>query len=338
MPIHPARFYQKLNDDRLQCRLCPRGCVLKPGERGFCFGRQNIGGELVLTTYGKSSGFAVDPIEKKPLYHFLPGSEVLSFGTIGCNLGCNFCQNWRISRAREELALREPADPDAIAFRAREAGIPSVAFTYNEPIVFAEYVMDTAAACHRLDIKTVAVTAGYITKNAQEDFFRNIDAANVDLKSFRDDFYQRLCGASLKPVLDTLVFLKHKTSVWLEVTNLIIPEENDSKQEVTEMCRWIAAELGTEVPVHFSAFHPDYQLTDTTWTTEATLRQARKIALDSGIKFVYTGNVSDDEGSSTYCPECGKPVIERRGFMVTGRSVHDGKCAFCRTAIAGVFG
>jgi pyruvate formate lyase activating enzyme len=337
MPIHPARFYQKLSDDRLQCRLCPRGCVLKPGERGFCFGRQNIGGELVLTTYGKSSGFAVDPIEKKPLYHFLPGSEVLSFGTIGCNLGCNFCQNWRISRAREELALREKAGPEDIARRAKEAGIPSVAFTYNEPIVFAEYVMDTAEACHRLGVKTVGVTAGYITKFAQEDFFRDIDAVNVDLKAFRDDFYKRLCEASIKPVLDTLVYLKQKTKVWLEVTNLIIPGENDSEEEITEMCQWIAAELGRDVPLHFSAFHPDHQLTDKAWTPAATLRQARKIALDCGIKFVYTGNVRDDEGSTTHCPGCGKAVIERSGFLVTGQAIRDGKCASCGVEIAGVF-
>jgi pyruvate formate lyase activating enzyme len=337
MPIHPARFSQKLSDDRLQCRLCPRACILRTGERGFCFGRQNIAGELVLTTYGRSSRFAVDPIEKKPLYHFLPGSEVLSFGTIGCNLGCNFCQNWQISRAREESALQKKARPQEIAQQAKESSLPSVAFTYNEPIVFAEYVMDTAQACHRLGVRTVAVTAGYITKSAQQDFFRDIDAANVDLKAFREDFYERLCGASLKPVLDTLVFLKHETKVWLEITNLIIPGENDSVFEITAMCQWIASELGRDVPLHLSAFHPDYQLTDKAWTPPETLRQARRIALDSGLKFVYTGNVQDGEGSTTFCPDCGKVVIERVGFHVAKNVVKDGKCSYCGEGLAGIW-
>jgi pyruvate formate lyase activating enzyme len=337
MSIHPARFSQKLSEDRLQCRLCPRGCILKFGERGFCFGRQNIGGELVLTTYGQSSGFAVDPIEKKPLYHFFPGSEVLSFGTIGCNLGCTFCQNWQISRAREESALHKKALPEEIAREASVSGITSVAFTYNEPIVFAEYVMDTAQACHRLGVKTVAVTAGYITKFARQDFFRDIDAANVDLKSFREDFYERLCGASLKPVLETLVFLKHETKVWLEITNLIVPGENDSASEVAEMCQWIVSELGADVPLHLSAFHPDYQLMDKAWTSPATLRQARKIALDSGIKFVYTGNVRDDEGSATCCPRCGKVLIERSGFMIRKNAIENGKCSFCSESLAGIW-
>jgi pyruvate formate lyase activating enzyme len=337
MSIHPARFSQKLREDRLQCRLCPRACILKDGERGFCFGRQNIGGELVLTTYGRSSGFAVDPIEKKPLYHFLPGSEVLSFGTIGCNLGCQFCQNWQISRAREGSALRKKALPEDIAGQAADSGIPSVAFTYNEPIVFAEYVMDTAQACHRLGVKTVAVTAGYITKLARQDFFRDIDAANVDLKAFREDFYQRLCGASLKPVLETLLFLKHETKIWLEITNLIIPGENDSASEVADMCQWIVSELGPDVPFHLSAFHPDYQLTDKAWTPPATLHMARKIALDSGLKFVYTGNIQDDDGSTTCCPACGKALIERSGFVVRKNAVRDGKCSFCGHEVAGVW-
>jgi pyruvate formate lyase activating enzyme len=326
-----------LTEDRLQCRLCPRGCVLNPGERGFCFGRQNVAGELVLTTYGQTSGLAVDPIEKKPFYHFLPGSEVLSFGTIGCNLGCSFCQNWPISRAREDSALRNSARPEELARQAADAGIPAVAFTYNEPIVFAEYAMDTARASHRLGVRTLAVTAGYITPFAREDFFRDIDAANVDLKAFRDDFYKRLCGASLKPVLDTLVHLKHQTGVWVEITNLMIPGENDSPSEVAEMCRWIAAELGRDVPLHLSAFHPDYQLADRACTSAETLRQARKIALDNGLEFVYTGNVRDDEGATTYCPGCGKALIERCGFAVRKNLIQDGKCPFCGQVLAGVW-
>jgi pyruvate formate lyase activating enzyme len=334
---HPARWSHLLPDGRMQCDLCPRYCKLKDGQRGFCFVRQREGAQMILTTYGRSSGFCVDPIEKKPLNHFYPGSSVLSFGTAGCNLGCRFCQNWDISKAREFDRLADQASPEEIARKARELGCKSVAFTYNDPTIFAEYAIDVAQACREAGVKTVAVTAGYITAEARPEFYQHMDAANVDLKGFTEDFYHRLCYAELQPVLETLVYLKNETSVWLEVTTLLIPGENDSDDELQRASDWFAEHLGPDVPWHFSAFHPDFKLTDHPPTPPETLTRARRIALSKGLRHVFTGNVHDPEGGSTWCPGCGKCLIRRDWYRLGEYHVRDGACAFCGTRIAGHF-
>jgi len=322
---------------QVHCRLCPRGCTLAPDERGFCFVRQNRAGRLVSTTYGRSTGFCVDPIEKKPLHQFYPGSAVLSFGTPGCNLGCRFCQNWSSTKSRDVERTCEPADPEAIAEAAVRLGCPSVAFTYNDPIVWSEYAADTAQACRRRGVRTVAVTSGYMRPEPREAFFRHIDAANVDLKAFQDDFYRRLAGGRLEPVLDTLRWLAHKTQVWLEITNLLIPGENDAPADIERMCRWIRDALGPDVPLHFSAFHPDFRMTDHPPTPLATLTTAHGIARAAGLRYVYTGNVADREHQATYCPGCGRAVIERDGYSIRAYHVRNGCCAECGTPIAGRF-
>jgi pyruvate formate lyase activating enzyme len=334
---HPARWWHLLPDGRIQCDLCPRYCKLREGQRGFCFVRQREGDGMVLTTYGRSSGFCIDPIEKKPLNHFYPGTSVLSFGTAGCNLGCRFCQNWSISKAREFDRLADRASPEEIARKARELGCKSVAFTYNDPTIFAEYAIDVADACHELDVKTVAVTAGYITAEARPEFYSRMNAANVDLKGFTEDFYHRLCFAELQPVLDTLVYLKQETDVWLEVTSLLIPGENDSDDELQRASDWFAEHLGPDVPWHFSAFHPDFKLMDHPPTPPASLARARRIARSKGIHYVFTGNVHDPEGGSTWCPGCGRCVIGRDWYQLGEYHIRDGNCAFCGTKIAGCF-
>eukprot|EP00906_Rhabdomonas_costata_P020506 RCo029864 len=337
----PARWWKavetSLRTPRVQCGLCPRKCLLKDGERGFCYIRQNQGGELVLTSYGRSSGFFVDPIEKKPLYHFLPGSNILSFGTAGCNLGCQFCQNWDISKAQSMDRLAYAVAPEEIAEAAVNEGCSSVAFTYNDPVIFAEYAIDTAKECRKRGVHTVAVTAGYIAEEARAEFFADIDAANVDLKGFTDSFYRRLCKATLQPVLDTLVYLRHHTSVWLEITTLLIPGENDSPQELHEMTQWIARNLGVDVPLHFSAFHPDYNLRDKPKTPLETLQRARQIALDNGLKFVYTGNVDDPSGGATRCPNCSAALIRRDWYTLRTYEVESGRCPHCQAVLPGVF-
>ncbi|HPK03375.1 MAG TPA: AmmeMemoRadiSam system radical SAM enzyme [Candidatus Sumerlaeota bacterium] len=334
---HPGRWYHRLEDGRVQCDLCPRYCRIKEGARGFCFIRQNTDGGITLTSYGRSSGFCIDPIEKKPLNHFLPGSSVLSFGTAGCNLGCRFCQNWDISKARETERLADKATPEMIARSAREHGCRSVAFTYNDPVIFAEYAIDTAHACHELGVKAVAVTAGYISDRARPEFYAAMDAANVDLKGFTEDFYRKICFAELGPVLDTLHYLRHETRVWFEITTLLIPGQNDSDAELHAMTEWIAENLGTEVPLHFTAFHPDFKMTDLSRTPAATLTRARGIAQAKGLRFVYTGNVHDRAGGSTYCPGCRRCVIERDWYQLGEYAMRDGACAHCGTEIAGVF-
>jgi pyruvate formate lyase activating enzyme len=324
-------------DGRVECRLCPRFCKLQDGQRGFCFVRQRAGDGIVLTTYGRSSGFCIDPIEKKPLNHFLPGTSVLSFGTAGCNLGCRFCQNWDISKAREFARLSDAAGPDAIAATAKRLACRSVAFTYNDPVVFAEYAIDVAQACRAQGIKTVAVTAGYITGEARPEFYRAMDAANVDLKAFTEDFYHRLCFAELQPVLDTLLYLRRETDVWLEVTTLLIPGENDSPGELDRASDWFAANLGPGVPWHFTAFHPDFKMPDTPWTPPATLARARRIALSKGLNHVYTGNIHDREGGSTWCPSCGALLIERDWYEIGAYNMDGGRCKACGCEIAGRF-
>ncbi len=335
---HPADYWHLLDDGRIQCDLCPRYCRLHADQRGACFVRMRQGDGMVLTTYGRSSGFCIDPIEKKPLNHFYPGSSVFSFGTAGCNLACKFCQNWDISKSRDMDRLMDAASPEEIARTAERHGCRSIAFTYNDPVIFAEYAIDAAKAAHARGLATVAVTAGYITELARGDFFAHMDAANVDLKGFTDEFYVRLCGAHLQPVLDTLVWLVHETDVWVEITTLLIPGQNDSDAELTALSSWVARELGAEVPLHFSAFHPDFKLTDTPPTPPATLTRARRIALDHGLKHVYTGNVHDREGGTTRCTGCGEAVIVRDWYEILDyRLDAQGACRKCGTRLAGRF-
>jgi pyruvate formate lyase activating enzyme len=335
----PARWWHALPDGRIQCDLCPRDCKLHEGQRGLCFVRKMEGGRMVLTTYGRSSGFCVDPIEKKPLNHFYPGSSVFSFGTAGCNLACKFCQNWDISKSRETDTMVDQAMPDEIARAAEAAGCKSVAFTYNDPVIFAEYAMDVADACHARGLKTVAVTAGYIHEEPRREFYAKMDAANVDLKAFTDDFYVRLTGAHLQPVLDTLVYLKRETDVWFEITTLLIPGHNDSDAELEAMSQWILRELGPEVPLHFSAFHPDWKMQDVPPTPASTLSRARDIALKAGLHYVYTGNVHDTAGGTTACPACHEALIVRDWYRIDHYNVTpDGHCPHCGHAIAGCFG
>jgi pyruvate formate lyase activating enzyme len=335
---YPAKYWHKLDDGRIQCDLCPRDCKLHEGQRGACFVRGRVGDAMVLTTYGRSSGFCVDPIEKKPLNHFYPGSSILSFGTAGCNLACKFCQNWDISKSRSFDKLADQATPEAIARTAEQLGCKSVAFTYNDPVIFAEYAMDVADACHERGVKTVAVTAGYIHDLPRREFFAKMDAANVDLKAFTDEFYVKQTGSHLQPVLDTLKYLRQETDVWVELTTLLIPGLNDSAHEIGKMSEWIAKELGTDVPLHFSAFHPDYKMTGIHATPPDTLVQARNIAKSAGLLYVYTGNVHNREGDSTHCPSCNSSLIVRDWYEIEQCRVSpDGHCPECNAKIAGRF-
>ena len=322
---------------RIVCDLCPRECNMKPGDRGFCFVRQNIDGQMKLTTYGRSTGFCIDPIEKKPLNHFYPGTSVLSFGTAGCNLGCQFCQNWDISKSREVERLSELAMPDMIATAAKDMGCRSVAYTYNDPIIWAEHAIDTAKACRQLGIKSVAVTAGYITPAARPALFHAMDAANVDLKAFTEDFYQKITYSHLKPVLETLNWLKHESDVWFEITNLVIPELNDSPDELRQMCDWILDSVGPDVPLHFSAFHPDFRMHNRAHTPHATLLRAHEIAKKTGLNFVYVGNVNDVSNQSTYCSKCNALLIERHWYQLGQYHMQGDRCGSCGTHIAGHF-
>ena len=335
---YAGRWWHMLEDGRLQCDLCPRDCRLHEGQRGACFVRMRENDRMVLTTYGRSSGFCIDPVEKKPLNQFYPGSSILSFGTAGCNLACKFCQNWDISKSRDMDRLADEATPEAIAEAAIASGCKSVAFTYNDPVIFAEYAMDIADACHAHGVKAVAVTAGYIHDEPRREFYAKMDAANVDLKGFTDEFYFKLCAARLKPVLDTLVYLEHETDVWYEITTLLIPGKNDSNEEIEAESKWIRKELGPDVPLHFTAFHPDYKMMDTPHTPPATLRRAREIALAEGLHYVFTGNVHDAEGGTTYCPSCRAPLIVRDWYEIERyRVTPEGRCPQCGGAIAGVF-
>ena len=338
----PGRYWHALGDGRIQCDLCPRYCKLRDSQRGLCFVRANKSGEMVLTTYGRSSGFCVDPIEKKPLNHFLPGTPVLSFGTAGCNLTCKFCQNWDISKSREFDKLQAEATPEMIAEAAVKTGCKSVAVTYNDPVIFLEYAVDVAQACHERGIKMVAVTAGYICEEPRVEFYQHMDAANVDLKAFTEKFYKELCTGSLQSVLETLKYLKDETDVWFEITDLLIPGENDSEAEIEEMTQWVVENLGCDVPVHFSAFHPDWKMTDKENTPLETVVRARRIAMKNGIRYAYTGNVHDPEGDATYCPGCGEVLIGRDWYDLTAWTVSfegnaTGNCANCGTSVPGGF-
>ncbi|VAW77051.1 COG1180: Radical SAM, Pyruvate-formate lyase-activating enzyme like [hydrothermal vent metagenome] len=334
----PTKYWHQLDDKRAQCDLCPRLCKLRPGQRGLCFIRANLDGAIVLTSYGRSSGFCVDPIEKKPLNHFLPGSSVLSFGTAGCNLACKFCQNWDISKSREIDTLADRADPETIARAASELGCRSVAFTYNDPVIFHEYAVDIAAACHEKDIMTVAVTAGYIQPEPRIEFFAAMDAANVDLKAFSETFYHKITGAHLQPVLETLEYLKHETPVWFELTTLLIPGNNDSDDELHAMTQWVVERLGPDVPMHFTAFHPDWKMRGIPPTPPEALARARRIAKENGIHHAYTGNVHDSNGGSSWCYGCGSLLIERDWYQLGEWGLDSkGCCSQCGVQLPGVF-
>jgi pyruvate formate lyase activating enzyme len=349
----PTRYWHRLDDGRLQCDVCPRACKLRPGQRGVCFVRGRPGGDapgdahghgdgdgdgIALLTYGRSSGYCVDPVEKKPLDHFLPGSSVLSFGTAGCNLACRFCQNWDISKSKEMDTLADAATPEAIAAAAGRLGCRSVAFTYNDPTIFLEYAADVADACHEVGVQAIAVTAGYICPEPRRDLYGHLDALNVDLKGFTEEFYRHVCGGHLEPVLDTLEYLRHETDLWFEITTLLIPGRNDGDAELDELTGWVADHLGPDVPLHFTAFHPDFKMTDLPPTPAATLRRARERALGNGLRYVYTGNVHDRDGSSTWCPGCGALLIERDWYELGAwHLTGDGRCRACGWALPGRF-
>ena len=333
-----GRYWRVVDDGRIQCDICPRYCKLHEGQRGLCFVRARQEDKMVLTTYGRSSGFCVDPIEKKPLNHFLPGTPVLSFGTAGCNLTCKFCQNWDISKAQTTDRIQDLASPEAIANAAVQSGCRSVAFTYNDPVIFLEYAVDVAQACHERGIKTVAVSAGYISAEPRAEFFRHMDAANIDLKGFTEGFYKKLCSGKLASVLETLEYLKHETNVWFEITTLLIPGENDSPAEIEAESAWVVNHLGPDVPLHFTAFHPDWKLTDVPPTPPETLKRARQIALTAGLHYVYTGNVYDPAGQATHCYVCNAVLIGRNWYDLTAWNLSaDGRCAQCGTRCHGVF-
>ena len=338
-PDHfPTRYWHRLDDGRVQCDVCPRACRLKDAQQGLCFVREASGGEVVLTSYGRSSGFCVDPIEKKPLNHFFPGTPVLSFGTAGCNLACKFCQNWDMSKSREMDTLADCASPEALAERAVELGCRSVAFTYNDPVIFMEYAIDVAAACRERGVHTVAVTAGYICAEPRQEFFASVDAANIDLKAFSERFYWKITGGHLAPVLETLEYLKHETDVWFEITILLIPGENDSEAELQEMTAWVVEHLGPDVPMHFTAFHPDWKMLDKPRTPPSTLTRARRIALDNGVRYAYTGNVHDPAGGTTYCHQCGTALVVRDWYALDGWQLDaHGHCLACGEPCAGRF-
>ncbi len=345
-PLPPAppdsvvatKYWHRREDGRIQCDLCPRFCKLGEGQRGLCFVRARQDDQIVLTTYGRASGFCVDPIEKKPLHHFYPGTGTLSFGTAGCNLACRFCQNWDISKSREFDTLAERASPEAIAQRAVALGCKSVAFTYNDPVIFHEFAIDVATACRAAGVKAVAVTAGYVMPEPRAEFYAHMDAANVDLKGFTEEFYRRACAGHLAPVLETLEYIHGETDVWLEVTTLLIPGLNDATDDIARLTSWIGERLGPDVPLHFTAFHPDFRMRDRPPTPPATLAAARRTALSSGIRHVYTGNVHDPAGQTTYCHECGAALIERDWHRLGRWSLDPaGRCRACGTACPGVF-
>lgn len=336
--VHPTRYWHRLDDGRVQCDVCPRACKLREGQRGLCFVRARQDDRVVLTSYGRSSGFCLDPIEKKPLNHFLPGSAVLSFGTAGCNLACKFCQNWDMSKSRQMDTLADAASPETLAEAAASRGARSVAYTYNDPVIFLEYAMDVADACRGRGVRSVAVTAGYVCDTPRREFFAHLDAANVDLKAFTEGFYRRICGGSLSPVLDTLLYLRHETDVWLEITTLLIPGHNDASGEIEALSRWVVDHLGPDVPLHFTAFHPDWKMQGTPPTPPATLSRARAIARANGVRYAFTGNVHDPLGSSTFCHHCGELLIERDWYTLSSWNLtDDGHCRSCGTACAGVF-
>jgi|SRR3989344_3547012 len=329
-----ALYCKKLKDKSVQCLLCPKNCFIAEGSYGFCNARKNTDGTLFSMVYGNASSVCIDPIEKKPLYHFLPGSSSLSIGTFGCNLSCRHCQNWTIARAVPPDAFEE-MHPKLLVEKAVETGCESISYTYNEPTIFYEYVLDAAKLARKKKIRNVLVTNGFINLPPLKELSKYIDAANVDLKAFNEKFYREICFASLSPVLETLKFLS-KTNIWFEITNLLIPTKNDDFAEIKKMCEWIKKEVGADTPLHFSAFYPCYKMMDAPPTPQKTLDRARKIALDTGIDYVYAGNTPDVEGSTTYCPKCKRAVIQRAHFSVLGNWLKKGRCS-CGFRIKGVW-
>lgn len=335
--VIPVEHWHDVGNGLIQCDLCPRECKLHENQRGFCFVRGRKENQMWLTSYGRSSGFCIDPVEKKPLNHFYPGSSVLSFGTAGCNLACKFCQNWDMSKARDMDRLLDQASPEMLAQAAKKHQCTSVAYTYNDPVIFHEYAIDTAEACRAQGVKNIAVTAGYISEKPREEFFKAMDATNIDLKAFSETFYQKLTGAKLQPVLETIEYVAQETDTWMELTTLLIPGENDSENEITKMAEWIMEHCGDSVPLHFTKYHPDYRMMNNPETPIETLEKARKIAMHAGLKYVYTGNVLDFEGQATYCPSCGESVIQRQYYDIKGWALKNGCCAHCQTPIDGFF-
>ncbi|VEG26100.1 AmmeMemoRadiSam system radical SAM enzyme [Actinomyces howellii] len=333
----PARWWHPVDDGRLQCDLCPRHCRLREGQHGFCFVRRRSQDRIVLTAYGRSTGLCLDPVEKKPLYHVHPGSSVLSLGTAGCNLACRFCQNWEISTARRTEVLSEQAPVAQVAALARGLGARGVALTYNDPVVFAEYAIDIASACHDLGLEAYAVSVAWVCREPGRELFGAVDAANIDLKAFTEEFYRRLTGARLRDVLATLVDLRAATTTWLELTTLLVPGLNDSPQEVGALASWVARELGEDTPLHLTAFHPAHRMRDRPPTALSVLERARASALEAGLRFVYLGNVPPGTGSTTSCPGCGTPVVERHGYTVSAYRLDGrGRCQGCGLGLPGV--
>ncbi len=332
-----AKWWEPTENNKILCTLCPRYCKIGEGQPGFCFIRQNHGGKLYSIGYGKPTGFAIDPIEKKPLNHFLPGSTVLSFGTAGCNLGCKFCQNWSMSKAKLDDMHSLDVSPEGVVELAKSYGTPSIAYTYNDPTIFGEYVVDISKIAKEEGIKSVMVTAGYIDKEARKDVYKYIDAANVDLKGFTERFYHKLTFSHLDDVLDTLIWLKNETDVWFEITTLLIPDENDSPEEIKQECEWILKNVGDKIPLHFTAFHPDFKMKNKDRTPEKTLTTARDIAIGMGIKYCYVGNVHNKEGQTTYCHNCNEKLIKRDWHSVISNKLVNGCCKSCGEKIDGVF-
>ncbi|MBI4859563.1 MAG: AmmeMemoRadiSam system radical SAM enzyme [Candidatus Riflebacteria bacterium] len=337
MKEHTARWWKPADDRTVHCFLCPHRCAIADGGFGICHVRQNRGGRLVSLVYGTATGFAADPVEKKPLAHFLPGTAILSFGTVGCNLRCVFCQNWTSSRAKADDIPLVDVTPDQVVALARKHGCPSIAYTYNEPIISAEFVVEVSRLARREGLKNVLVTNGYVTPEARPDVMECIDGANVDLKGFTERFYADLTGSHLEPVKDTLRWMVREAGVWVEITTLLIPGENDSPGEIAASTEWIATTLGADVPVHFTAFHPDYRLLSRPPTPPATLAQARAIAMQKGLRYVFVGNVMDEDSQSTYCPGCGKVVIRRNWHEIRSCELDGNRCRACGATIAGVF-
>jgi len=335
--LKPANWWEPAEKGKILCNLCPRYCLIGEGQPGFCYIRQNHGSKLYTTGYGHPTGFAIDPIEKKPLNHFYPGTDILSFGTAGCNLGCRFCQNWSISKAKLDELNSLDVQPEDVVKLAKHYNVPSIAFTYNDPTIFGEYVMDISKIAREEGIKTVMVTAGYIDKNARKDIYKYIDAANIDLKAFTERFYFKLTFSHLEHVLDTLIWLKNETDVWFEITTLQIPDENDSPEEVKQECDWILKNLSDSIPLHFTAFHPDFKMTNKEKTPASTLERSRDIAVSMGIKYCYVGNVHSKDGQTTYCYNCKTPLIKRNWHSVLSNKLKEGNCYNCGAVINGKF-
>lgn len=337
MTHFPAKWQRPLSDGRVACELCPRACLLSEGQVGACRVRRVQGGELIADTFARGVGFAVDPVEKKPVYHFYPGSSVFSFGTPGCNLACVFCQNWGMSRGTPDPNAPALATPEVIASKALSLHCKSVAFTYNDPTIWAEYAIATAEACHDVGLQTIAVSAGYISPEPRREFYAQMDAANIDLKFFSDANYQKYSGVTLAPILETLEYVANETKTWLEVTTLLILGVNDGVEELRELTSWFVSQLGPDVPLHFSAFYPAGKMLDRPATPIETLLVAREIAREAGLRYVYLGNVRRDDAGLTRCPSCSEVIVERLAYQLGGVSLSDGKCDFCGETVAGRF-